>query len=340
MTVLFRCDATANTGHGHLGRCIALAEGLAKQGISASFAGDFDATAQSIVEIAGFPSVRIEHDDAFVPERSTTFMRHLAQSSIVIVDSYKADESYLAKLNELAPLVGCVDDFCQLPSYPCDLVLNFTWGASAFDYGPRPAKLLGPAFFPARAALIEGRAQCLGRDRAAPIRSLLIAIGGHDPCRIAGRVTDILVSLACDFSLRVVSAPDAELDHALSSFAPGSERVYGLPSLAKEFLRADAIVAGGGMIKYEAAFLGLPIATIAQNHGQYAETATLADKGVVCDLGQADRVSNAQVQEALQAFLNDHSGRSRMAANAAALFPDDPAANAAKAVCKLIGQQE
>ena len=339
MKAVFRCDATADIGFGHLSRCIALAEAFRSCGVGSTFAGLFDAAARAQIAVAGFdridlaaPVNRIEDDDrrqlsAGAPELPETF---------VIVDSYGADERFLATLQAQGGAIVVIDDFKALEAYPCDVILNFTWEAPSLEYPEGPILLLGPGYFPARRRLVETRPQSLRRQRPDRVGNLLIAVGGADPKRIAARLVRILREDHSRICLRVVAVDDAELAGMLTGFAHGSEVLPRQPDLSEQFLWTDACITGGGLIKYESAFMGVPAAAIAQNVGQDGETRSLTRAGLVFDLGLADERTDTELASALDRFLADGDLRNSLAARNREMFPPDPSGHAARAIMEAV----
>ncbi len=145
MNAIFRCDATADIGFGHLSRCIALAEALRISDVRSTFAGMFDTAAAQQISLAGFDCVTLQ-----APLNTDTAQRELAQitaiqgADFIVVDSYRADERYLTDLKSLGIPIVLIDDFAKLQVYPCSAVLNFTWEAPSLDYPDRS----GPASWP------------------------------------------------------------------------------------------------------------------------------------------------------------------------------------------------
>lgn len=339
MTALFHCDATTDIGFGHLSRCVALAEALRLSRVNAFFAGYFDPAARDQIAAAGFSCVDFPGlIDSGIAERDALRRAVTANAaSFVVVDSYRADEAYLADLRTLGIPTAVIDDFRALATYPCDLVLNFTWEAQALEYPDGPVLLLGPRYFPARRRLVELRSQSIDRDRS-ELRNLLIAIGGSDPKRIAQRLIRLVGRHAADIRLRVIAANDADLADPLTAFSPGSTVLPRQPDLSEQFLWADACVTGGGLIKYESGFMGVPAAAVSQNEGQAGETRVLTRAGLVFDLGLADDRSDEDLASGLRTFLTDSALRAGLAARMREVFPPDPAAHAARAITKAIGR--
>ena len=339
MRAVFRCDAAAQIGFGHLSRCIALAEALRLSDIASTFGGLFEAAAKDQIAVAGFDRADFaEPVNTKAADSQLSDMMTKKSPGFIVVDSYRADEDYLAGLKSLNCATVIFDDFGALKRYPCDVVLNFTWEASSLSYPKGPVLLLGPTYFPARRRLVELRPKSIERQRVGRVRNLLIAIGGADPKRIAARLIRILREDHVQTCLRVIAAHDADLSDTLADFASGSLVLPRQPDLSEPLLWADACITGGGMIKYESAFMGVPAAAIAQNDGQAVETRALTGAGLVFDLGLADDRSDKELASALDRFLADDDLRKGIAARARQAFPPDPAALAARAILEAIGR--
>jgi spore coat polysaccharide biosynthesis predicted glycosyltransferase SpsG len=339
MRAVFRCDATADIGFGHLSRCIALAEAFRLSDVRSTFAGLFDSAARDQISVSGFDRIDFAdpvNTNADERQQLSDIMTK-ESASFIIVDSYRANESYLSNLKALGAIV-VMDDFRALEAYPCDVVLNFTWEASRLGYPEGPLLLLGPEYFPARRRLVELRPQSINRQRRGRIRNLLIAIGGADPKRIAARLVGIVREGHAGIRLRVIAANEADLADPLRGFAPGSMVLPRQPDLSEQLLWADACITGGGLIKYESAFMGVPAAAISQNEGQAGESRALTRAGLVFDLGLADDRSDEQLGTASDRFFADDALRDGLAERVREAFPPDPSANAARAILEAIGR--
>jgi spore coat polysaccharide biosynthesis predicted glycosyltransferase SpsG len=330
MKAVFRCDATPAIGFGHLSRCIALAEAFRMSGVDNAFAGLFDAPAKDQIAAAGFDRI-----DLAGPVNSGTEEPD-ELGCLVVIDSYRTDAAYLEGLKVTGTATVVIDDFRSLPAYPCDVVLNFTVEAPALGYPEGPLLLLGPEYFPARRRLVELRPESTGRDRQGLVRNLLIAVGGADPKHLGQRLVDILRERHAGTCLRLVAANDADPDCELGGFLQGSRVLPRQPDLSEPLLWADACVTGGGLIKYESAFMGVPAAALAQNAGQAGESRALAGAGLVFDLGLADAGSDDDLGSALDSFLTDDGLRDGLIAGARAAFPADPSSHAARAILTAV----
>lgn len=337
MNALFRCDAADTIGFGHLSRCIALAEALRLSGVTSIFAGQFNEAAQEHITAAGFEFANLGQPvNTDTADQEHPAITGSQSAAFVVIDSYRVDHHYLASLKSLGQATVVIDDFCALEEYPCDVVLNFTWEASSFAYPEGPTKLLGPAYLPARRRLVDMRARSIERDRGGPIGNLLIAIGGADPKNIAARLVQILQKHHSHLCIHTIAQADAPLAGMLGNFAPGSAIVPRQPDLSQQLLWADAIITGGGLIKYESAFMGVPAATIAQNEGQDSETKVLSKAGLVFDLGPADGVTDEELASALDIFIAGFDLRHAMGSRMRETFVADPTAHAANAILEAL----
>ena len=336
ISILFRCDATADIGFGHLSRCIALAEALRLSGAECSFAGQYDAAAADQVRAAGFVCESLPS-----PINSQGAAKELAglpKTEAIVLDSYRADEGYIAELASHGARSVVIDDFRALSAYPCDAVLNFTWEAPSLSYPEGPSLLLGPHFLPARRRLVEQRTRSIERDRTGAVRKALIAVGGSDPKGITARLLRCLKEQAEGITVRAIAQNTGELEPLLSGFAADSAILPRQKDLSDQLLWADAAITGGGLIKYESAYMAVPVAAIAQNAGQDGETQVFAKAGLVFDLGLADTVEDAQLARALGTFLSNASLRTTMAERMRDAFISDPGAHAAHAILEAVSR--
>lgn len=339
-TVLFRCDAGPSMGHGHLSRCLALAEALEERGAASTFAGSFDAAATERIRRAGASLLPLPAElGSAADAQATAQARRSAGAAALVVDGYAFDADYLARVAE-GPLV-VIDDFARLSRYPAGAaILNFGLGAEALRYrGDRLQLFLGPAYLLARRALRRARAAPAGR--ATPPARVLVAIGGYDRSRAALRTVQALLALPRPAAIRVLSGgagEDPELERALASAPSGSRQEAGLDGLAEPLTWADACVTGGGLTKYEAAYLGVPTAVLSQTAEQAADTARFAARGLCADLGLAEGLDAPRLLEGLSRFVGDAAALRALAGAGRAAFPEDPTASAAAAVWAMIGK--
>ncbi len=341
-TVLFRCDGSARTGLGHVSRCLALAEALAECGFPCRFLGRFEAGAEELLARAGMAFVQAGQLAGSGNDAAHTLQAiGDCRARLAVLDSYDVDDSYVAALHRGVPVL-VIDDFGRLRRYPCSAVLNFTVNGPNLPY-PRGKQLylLGPGY------LLVRRRLRLARDRAAPrsgnVRRLLVAAGGSDPVDLSRLVVRALLETAPRLSVHAVVGRSyrhpEELSGLVERFDCESQVISQRADLAEEFEWADACVCGGGLTKYEAAYLGIPTAVLSQNADQAHETLHFAEKGLAFDLGLGERQTVAGLARRLDGWLADDRRRECLSQTGLALFPEDPTLRAAEALTQLAGQR-
>lgn len=333
------CDADDHLGLGHLSRCIALGEALVDAGAEAVVVGRGAEAASALLAGSGASSGITTLPCALpLGAPGAVDERHRALDELgaaaLVVDSYAVGPDDLETL-AAGRTAACIDDFARLERYPVDLVINFTVGAVDLAYPEHPGLLLGPRWFLARRALRQRRGQ-QARTAAGPVHRVLVAIGGADRSGTTRRVVRSIAGWAQPPALHVVSGrplPDhdeATIDAALAAI-PGSARSVALPSLADAIAEADLVVCGGGLTKYEAAYLGVPAAVIDQTTDQAEETRRFAGLGLARSLGPWD-LGDDELGRALEAVADDGPGRLALADAGHRAFPDDPTAAVAAQV--------
>jgi spore coat polysaccharide biosynthesis predicted glycosyltransferase SpsG len=309
---LFRCDGTRETGLGHVSRCLALAEALAEREIASIFCGAFDAPARRLLGEAGVP---IE------PARGAEEVARLAHERActgIVADSYVFDAAYLEALatGRARASLLVIDDFAALSEYPEGaLVLNFTVGAPQLEYRGRDlVRLLGPEYLLVRRALTALRG--LGNRRPRRARRVLVAMGGGDLLGLSAGIAKALGSAAPDVAVRLPPGSYGDLP-ADVVLLPGGQ-------LAPAFAWADVCVTGGGLTKYEAAYVGAPPLVVSQTDLEAAETRQFADAGLGVDAGYGKRFDPQTLEETVRSYVCDVGLHNRLRRAAAAAFPADP----------------
>jgi spore coat polysaccharide biosynthesis predicted glycosyltransferase SpsG len=96
---------------------------------------------------------------------------------------------------------------------------------------------------------------------------ILITLGGSDTYGVTPRVLNALRRLANDVSFTIIIGPNfehqKELSTAIKNFEKQIKVYHDVPDLINFMSRSDLIICGGGITLFEAAALGLPALTIA-----------------------------------------------------------------------------
>jgi len=234
-----------------------------------------------------------------------------------------------------------IDDFGRLARYDCSAVLNCTVNAPHIDYPVGKALyLLGPEYFLARRRLRLMRQKT--RRRKGAVQRVLVAIGGVDTSDLARLLVSILLDIAPDLSLHVVVGRSyqyvSELSSLVARFRGPSYVVIQLPDLAEELVWADMCVCGGGLTKYESAYMGVPTAVLSQNLEQAHDTVHFATKGLAFDLGLGKNNNETMVKSRLSDLIASRSLRESLSTAGLACFPEDSTRRCAKAFERIVRQ--
>jgi spore coat polysaccharide biosynthesis predicted glycosyltransferase SpsG len=231
-----------------------------------------------------------------------------------------------------------IDDFNRLHGYSCAAVLNFTVGAGELNYPVgNQLYLLGPEYLLIRQRLRRQRRVVAthGND----VRRVLVAMGGVDSYDSTSYLVSLLPYHARNLSLRVIVGRDYRHQERLRCLLNGFRQasiLSQLTDLADEFAWAELCFCGGGLTKYESAYMGIPAGVISQNSEQAKETIQFADKGLAFNLGVHGECAEEVMAERISIFLGDRSLRQSLTEAGLAVFPDDPTGNAAAAFGRIL----
>lgn len=326
-TILLRCDGNRLSGHGHVSRSLALAEAFVDMGCECFFLGTYDGTTRMRLDGAGMKWISLNAVPWTADDASC--LKALASKThkcAVVTDSYVLGVEYLESLRAAGLPVLVIDDFAALDSYPCAAVLNFTSRASSFNYPHGAVRyFLGPAWFPARRTLREARAKGVVPVREA--HKILVVSGSYDAHDIVLPVVDSLLSCEPNFDVHIVTTDmraEQPALHARLALFNGDTRIQSqLPDLVSELAWADLCIATAGLVKYEAAYLGVPAALLSQNEGQALDAARFGELGLAIDLGSASRINPQQLTERISKLARDKDLLESLQRQCLSLFPID-----------------
>lgn len=312
--ILFRCDANEQIGFGHLSRCVAWAEAFVREGATVGFSGNFSEDAKRFLDANGFEAL------SGGPPRAVFF------------DGYHFDDKETQDWKGSARI--WVDDFGNRRHYDCEGIVNFTVGASRLAY-PETRRFLGPGYFPARSSLRPLRSVHL----SGAVRHVLVMIGGFDRGNYTTRMAKTLLELDDALSVTVaLGSRFSAREEFENAMAPWKERVAVrefTADSAELYRGADACVCGGGLTKYECAYLGLPAAVVSQTPQQHGETQEFSCEGLAWNIGLGTELAENQLRRLLEEFLKDGFSRERMSRRGQEIFPEDPAGNLAREILSL-----
>jgi spore coat polysaccharide biosynthesis protein SpsF len=304
---LIRCDGGGGYGFGHVKRMIVLARALRdREGIGAVFAVNGSEDALAPIRQAGFEARLLSGPQA-------SWSGFAAHPDICVLDCRDGPtRETLTRFVRDVPVTAVIDDaserrlaadFAYYPPVPqaedldwqgCDCTVRIGWEWA-----------------------LLGLPQVATRSRAfAPRPTLLVTMGGSDPCGMTLRAARALTALDPLFRARFVIGPGFEkrekTAQAIVALKSNFETIEGADSLTTEYASADLALAAFGVTAYELAAFGVPALYLCatEDHALSASAFELAGMGV--SLGLADQASDDAIAKAVWALLADAERRREM----------------------------
>lgn len=183
--VYIRADGSANTGLGHIVRCISLAHML-KSDFSIYFSVlDIPDSLKSEINQCGW--------DVTVIEKESDFINELTGNEIVVLDGYQFDSNYQRQIKHIGSKLVFIDDLHNQHFY-ADLVINHAPGVTVEDYdGESYTKyLLGLDYALLRPEFLNNNSQEINKSNS--IKNVFICFGGSDFKNLTAKVLSWLPS--------------------------------------------------------------------------------------------------------------------------------------------------
>lgn len=316
-------------------RMLALADGLRRLGFAVTFfARERDGDLAERVREAGFARVVLgsadatwlgadSADDAACTARS---IEAAGGADVMIVDNYAVDAAWERTVRGAVRSVVVVDDLADR-SHACELLIDQNLGSSLRYAELVPAEtrlLLGPRY----ALLREEFRDADSRPSDGNVKSILIFMGGYDASNQTTRALRALGGVATRYSIEVVLPPQAPHAPAVREQCEriGVRYLGQTGTMARLLERTDFVVGAGGTALWERAWMGVPSASICVADNQRAVTRAADAAGVTCLVGDAELLTDDEIERALLRLLDAPEALVEMSAKARAVSGADVAA--------------
>jgi UDP-2,4-diacetamido-2,4,6-trideoxy-beta-L-altropyranose hydrolase len=322
MKIVFRVDASAEIGTGHVMRCLTLADMLKKEGAQCLFicrthAGNLiERIRQKGFSVETLPPQNVQEGDlhhslwlgASQEADAEACARLLADNPTdwLIVDHYALDEHWEKTMRPCCKRLMVMDDLADR-RHDCDLLLdqNLVAGKDQRYQDKVPQQcglLLGPKY-----ALLQPQYAKL-HDRTPPregmIQRILIYFGGSDRHNLTGMSVEAFLALERkDISLDIVMSMNSPHAKKIKKQVARHEYITlheSLPSLAPLMLKADLAIGAAGATSWERCCMGLPAIVITLAENQIPAAAELNRLGMISWLGHSDKISKEILLTALK----------------------------------------
>jgi len=331
MRVFIRTDASSRIGHGHVMRCLTLAERLAGDGASVTFiCREHHGHLIDLIERKGFPVARLPHPGpgdsltgyaAWLGVSQQEDALQTAQvvsgevSDWIVVDHYALDADWETPIRQLGGKLLAIDDLANR-HHNCDVLLDQNLVAEIehrYDQliSLETIRLLGPQY-----ALLQSDYAVLAANRVAggiAKPRILIFMGGADRGTTLKAVQGLLQLNPKDTACDIVIAdthPDRAAIEDLVASCPLIQVHGSLPSLAPLMAKATLAVGAGGATSWERLCLGLRSVVVILADNQRAIAEELARRNLVTIAGEAATVASDDFRHTLDKEL--HGGTPRL----------------------------
>lgn len=316
--LLFRADAGAAIGTGHVMRSFALAQAWVEQGGSAAFLTALAVPAledRLRNEGVSVGHLRSEPGSEADADETVDAARKLAAAWIV-VDGYHFELSYQRRIKDSGMALACIDDGVCGSEFAADLVLNQNISADTISYRSSNSRLLlGTRYALLRREFWKWRD--LHREIPAMARNVLITLGGSDPDNVTSTLLDALLGvnlagLRIRVIVGVVNPHWSSLQKAAGASPSRIELISNTNDMPGLMAWADLAIAAGGSTCWELALMGLPVALVVLADNQRDIVAGMERKGAAINLGDHRSLERDAAARSLDSLIRDSSQRRAM----------------------------
>ncbi len=281
-----RVDGNSKIGTGHVMRCLAVADALAKCGQEVCFvlADDY---AVKLLRNRGFSYHILGSDYACLEGELSLLCRWLQEQKpqFLLMDSYFVTEDYMEKVSALVK-TAYIDDVNAF-SYPVDILINYNIYGDMLPYNEKETKkdtafLLGTSYVPLREEFcgVDYRV----RKEA---QNVLITTGGSDLYNLAGQLAEcaLLNPKTAGLQYHIVSGIFNQNYPALQQLARENSNIIlhqNVSNMAELMQTCDVAMTAGGSTMYELCAVGVPMISFSFVDNQEQQIQTFVDKELVC----------------------------------------------------------
>ena len=342
LRVAIRVDASSAIGTGHVFRSMAIFAHWQEAGGSCFFiCREAPGHLIDLLRARGF-RVHAIADNADPLTDATAFRTAVAAeggADIVWVDHYGLDATWETHARGEAAILCVVDDLADR-AHDCDILVDSSHGVEeAGCYDPyldgNAIRLIGQDYVPLRREFTQyPKPQ---RPPGAPVRRLLVTLGGNDPLDTSSLVLDALDhpdlhGLAVDLTVGAAN-PRASALQERARAMPGVTAYFQHEHVADLMAAADLCIGAGGTTAWERCYMALPTLGLILADNQVALMDRLARLGVARNLGWADRLTPERLRADLLNAIEDRDWRDRTSQASSALVDGKGVARILAALC-------
>ena len=323
MKFIFRTDASAQIGAGHVMRCLTLAEFLRSKGHQCEFiCKDLIGNLSWRICKAGFSCHLITENDKqlcnknklnegdyfdwsdaciALDTRQTVEIVKNDKVDWLIVDNYFLDYRWETQLTDYVDKIMVIDDLANRP-HCCDILLDQTLDRNTSAYTGLVSNhvkiLCGSNYILLRPEFFEFRDISLKRRRKPVFKKLLVSLGGMDENNITSSVLKVLAKVLMPPNLRITvlleeTAPWLASVKEMSSLLPWDTQVLSsVDNVAELMMESDLAIGAAGTSSWERCSLGLPTILLILADNQQEIASKLMHYGAVFGVDCVDNLED------------------------------------------------
>jgi UDP-2,4-diacetamido-2,4,6-trideoxy-beta-L-altropyranose hydrolase len=309
--ILFRADANAQIGVGHVMRCLAIAEALQARGATCRFASRALPTGVARrLSDAGIARIHLPEDVPPLVDAAAT-LAGSEPDSWIVCDGYGFDAAYRRALMSCGNPLLAIDDGQPRESHPATIILNPNVEADASIYAGAQAELaLGLAFVPLRKNFWQSR-----KPLRATRPRIVIAFGGADPDGLTAAAAQALAPLSPEVDIVALVGPAnprrAEIEAALP---PGLSLLTDVDDMAALLASATLVIAAAGVTLWEAMASGAAVIGVHRDPLQKAALDKAASLGLLGGAFEASRLEPQTLLATVKRWIDDPAARHALVA--------------------------
>ena len=301
----FRVDANEKIATGHLMRCIAIATECRKRGEQCLFLLAEDKETSRLMD-RNFPFQVLHSDWQNMESELDSLGEIICRKKLdwLVVDSYQATARYLAKLNQIVPVLY-VDDMAR-EKYEVSALLHYGLCGDLEmyleTYRGEPVHIMaGTEYIPLREEftsphqMLEDECKVPSSETVEKERrekGILITTGGTDPYNITGQLLrscleqDVFVGYQYHVIVGSMNAYEAEL-RVIADQHPEVRLHKNVTNISDYMRGCEVAVSAGGTTLFELCACGTPTVCFSFAENQKGGTVDMGRRGIMLYAGDA-----------------------------------------------------
>lgn len=312
--VLFRADANARIGIGHVMRCLAIAEALQERGVECRFASRAVPTGVARrLSDAGIARVHLPEDLPPLVDAAAT-LAGTEPGSWIVCDGYEFTDTYQRALMSCGNPLVALDDGQAIETHPASLIINPNIEADASQYEGAAGRLaLGLAYLPLRKNFRQPR-----RSLRSGHPRIVIALGGADPDGLTPAIARALAPLAAQAEIVALVGPANPQCRTIEEALPENVSLLtDVDDMAALLASATIVIAAAGVTLWEAAASGAAVIGVHRDPLQKATLVAAQRRDLLAGVIEAARFDASPLFALAQRWLHDDAARDALTTRAA-----------------------